>query len=54
MVQPLLPTGVAVNYGGNLLMEESTAIEMVLLLGYLLLFLVLATAMRKRKIAGNR
>lgn len=54
IVQPLLPTGVAVNYGGNLLMEESTAIEMVLLLGYLLLFLVLATAVRKRKIAGNR
>lgn len=54
MVQPLLPTGVAVNYGGNLLMEESTAIEMMLLLGYLLLFLVLATAVRKRKIAGNR
>lgn len=54
MVQPLLPTGVAVNYGGNLLMEESTAIEMMLLLGYLLLFLVLAIAVRKRKIAGNR
>ena len=54
MVQPLLPTGVAVNYGGNLLMEESTVIEMVLLLGYLVLFLVLATAVRKRKIAGNR
>lgn len=54
MVQPLLPTGVAVNYGGNLLMEESTAIEMMLLLGYLLLFLVLATAVRKRKIAGSR
>lgn len=54
MAQPLLPTGVAVNYGGNLLMEESTAIEMVLLLGYLVLFLVLATAVRKRKIAGNR
>lgn len=54
MVQPLLPTGVAVNYGGNLLMEESTAIEMMLLLGYLVLFLVLATAVRKRKIAGNR
>lgn len=54
IVQPLLPTGVAVNYGGNLLMEESTAIDMVLLLGYLLLFLVLATAVRKRKIAGNR
>ena len=54
MVQPLLPTGVAVNYGGNLLMEESTAIEMVLLLGYLVLFLVLATAVRKRKIAGSR
>lgn len=54
IVQPLLPTGVAVNYGGNLLMEESTAIEMVLLLGYLVLFLVLATAVRKRKTAGNR
>lgn len=54
MVQPLLPTGVAVNYGGNLLMEESTAIEMMLLLGYLVLFLVLAAAVRKRKIAGNR
>ena len=54
IVQPLLPTGVAVNYGGNLLMEESTVIEMVLLLGYLVLFLVLATAVRKRKTAGNR
>lgn len=54
MVQPLLPTGVAVNYGGNLLMEESTTIEMMLLLGYLLLFLVLAAAVRKRKIAGSR
>lgn len=54
MVQPLLPTGVAVNYGGNLLMEESTVIEMILLFGYLVLFLLLAAAVRKRKIAGSR
>jgi len=54
VVQPLLPTGVAVNYGGNLLMEESTVVEIVLLLGYLVLFLLLTAVVRKRKITVNR
>ena len=54
LLQPLLPTGAGVNYGGKILMSESAVFETIMMLFYLTLFLLLGTAVRKHKIANDR
>lgn len=51
LMQPLLPTGTAVNYAANVLLAESVVSESILMFLYLVVFLLLTAAVRKRKIS---